>query len=124
MYRRDSEFSVPKGCPKSLEKYIRHLRYVESRERKHTVRYYDNIWIIGEAADYQQIALRLALIRYKRAEPVGYRLLIRFYYGNYPTIQSYADANGITRQAMSEKLHRQLDILRLLTFEEMDNLVS
>lgn len=124
MYRRDSEFSVPTGCLKSLEKYIRHLRYIEELERKHTVRYYDNMRIIGEETDYQQIALRLALVRYEVIEPTGYRLLIKFYYGDYPTIQSYADESGITRQAMSEKLHRQLEILRILAFEELDKLVT
>lgn len=124
MYRRDSEFSVPIECSKSLAKYIRHIRYVEELERKHTVRYYDNIQIIGEETDYQRIALRLALVRYEIIEPTGYRLLIRFYYGGYPSIQSYADENGITRQTMSEKLHRQLEILRILAFEELDKLVT
>jgi len=100
------------------------MRYVEELERKHTVRYYDNMRIIGEETDYQRIALRLALVRYEIIEPTGYRLLIEFYYGDYPTIQSYADENGITRQTMSEKLHRQIEILRILAFEELDKLVT
>lgn len=55
MYRRDSDFSVPIGCSKSLAKYIRHLRYVDELERKHTVRYYDNIRIIKEETDNEVI---------------------------------------------------------------------
>lgn len=124
MYRQDSEFYIPIGTEKSIANYIRHLRYINKRERKHIVQYYDNVQVINYETDYQLIALRLALIRFEQIEPKGYNLLICFYYGEYPSIQSYATAKGISRQAMSKKIHRKLDILRKMAYEELDKLVS
>lgn len=55
----------------------------------------------------------------KVVEQPNQKVIISFYYGNHKTIKAYAVSCGISRQAMSKKMHKALDILRSICFEEI-----
>ena len=84
-----------------------------------TVVYYDNMYIPPEPEDIQLIALQQALLKLKNLHKDKFEVIIGFYYGNYKTIKAYAVSCGISRQAMSKKLHKALNILRSICFEEI-----
>lgn len=68
------------------------------------------------------LAMRQALLKLKDLHSDKFEVLIGFYYGNYKTLKAYAVTYGISRQAMSKKLHKALELLRFLCFEELENL--
>lgn len=84
-----------------------------------TVVYYDNMYIPPEQEDVQLIALQQSLLKLKKLHKDKFEVIIGFYYGNYKTIKAYAMKCGISRQAMSKKLHKALNILRSICFEEI-----
>ncbi len=77
------------------------------------------MYIPSEQEDIQLIALQQALMKFKNLHKDKFEVIIGFYYGNYKTIKAYAMNCGISRQAMSKKLHKALDILRSICFEEI-----
>ena len=87
-----------------------------------TVVYYDNMYIPPEPEDVQLIALQQALLKLKNLHKDKFEVIIGFYYGNYKTIKAYAEIWGISRQAMSKKLHKALKILRSICFDELRQL--
>ena len=70
----------------------------------------------------QLLALQQALLILKNLYQDKFEVIIGFYYGNYKTIKAYAVNCGISRQAMSKKLHKALEILRAICFEKLENL--
>ena len=101
---------------------IRHQEYSDRRERRRIITYHDNLYIPPDLEDAQLLALRQALLKFKDLYPGKFEVLIGFYCGNYKTIKAYAVTYGISRQAMSKKLHKALELLRFLCFEELENL--
>ena len=87
-----------------------------------TVVYHDNMYIPPEPEDIQLIALQQALLKLKNLHKDKFEVIIGFYYGNYKTIKAYAEIWGISRQAMSKKLHKALKILRSICFDELRQL--
>ena len=83
-----------------------------------TTVYYDNMYIPPEQEDVQLIALKQGLLKLENMHKDKFEVIIGFYYGNYKTIKAYAMNCGISRQAMSKKLHKALEILRSICFEE------
>ena len=120
MYRQNTEYHIPIGTERGLAKMIRHQRYVNVREHYHTVPYYDNLLIPEEPPDIQRTALRMALARMRLSNSKGYALLMKFYFGNYCSVTSFAKANGISRQVMSRKIKRYLRFLRILAYDELN----
>ena len=95
---------------------IRHQEYLDRRERQMSITYHDNMYVPPDQEDIQLLALQQALYQDK------FEVIIGFYYGNYKTIKAYAVNCGISRQAMSKKLHKALEILRHICFEKLENL--
>lgn len=120
MYRQNPEYHIPIGTERGLAKMIRHQRYVNVREHYHTVPYYDNLLIPEEPPDIQRTALRMALARMRLSNSKGYALLMKFYFGNYCSVTSFAKANGISRKVMSRKIKRYLRFLRILAYDELN----
>lgn len=101
---------------------IRHQEYSDRREKRRIIPYHDNLYIPTDWEDIQLLAMRQALLKLKDLHSDKFEVLIGFYYGNYKTIKAYAVTYGISRQAMSKKLHKALELLRFLCFEELENL--
>lgn len=120
MYRQNPEYDIPIGIAPELAKLIRHQRYVNTRERRHTVPYYDNLLIPEVQPDIQRTALKTALARMRLSNPKGYTLLINFYFGNFSSVTSFAKANGISRQVMSRKIKKYLCFLRMIAYDELN----
>lgn len=100
---------------------IRHQEYSDRRERRINS-YHDNLYIPPDQENTQLFAMRQALLKLKDLHSDKFEVLIGFYYGNCKTIKAYAVTYGISRQAMSKKLHKALELLRFLCFEELENL--
>lgn len=101
---------------------IRHQEYSDKCERRRIIPYHDNLYIPPDQEDIQLLAMRQALLKLKDLYSSKFEVLIGLYYGNYKTIKAYAVTYGISRQAMSKKLHKALELLRFLCFEELENL--
>ena len=80
------------------------------------------MYVPPDQEDIQLLALQQALLMLKNLYQDKFEVIIGFYYGNYKTIKSYAANCGISRQAMSKKLHKALEILRAICFEKLENL--
>lgn len=101
---------------------IRHQEYLDRRERQMSITYHDNMYVPPDQEDIQLLALQQALLMLKNLYQDKFEVIIGFYYGNYKTIKAYAVTYDISRQAMSKKLHKTLELLRFLCFEELENL--
>lgn len=101
---------------------IRHQEYLDRRERRMIITYHDNMYVPPDQEDIQLLALQQALLMLKNLYQDKFEVIIGFYYGNYKTIKAYAMNCGISRQAMSKKLHKALEILRAICFEKLENL--
>ena len=103
---------------------LRHQEYWDRRERRMTITYHDNMYVPPDQEDIQLLALQQALLMLKNLYLYQdkFEVIIGFYYGNYKTIKAYAANCGISRQAMSKKLHKALEILRAICFEKLENL--
>ena len=86
------------------------------------ITYHDNMYVPPNQEDIQLLALQQALLILKKLYRDKFEVIIGFYYGNYKTIKAYAVNCGISRQAMSKKLHKALEILRAMCFEKLENL--
>ena len=96
--------------------------YLDRREKRMVITYHDNMFVPPNQEDIQLLALRQALLILKNLYRDKFEVIIGFYYGNYKTIKAYAANCGISRQAMSNKLHKALEILRHICFEKLENL--
>ena len=101
---------------------LRHQEYLDRRERRMSITYHDNMYVPPDQEDIQLLALQQALLMLKNLYQDKFEVIIGFYYGNYKTIKAYAMNCGISRQAMSKKLHKALGILRAICFEKLENL--
>ena len=101
---------------------IRHQEYLDRREKRMVIAYHDNMYVPTDQEDIQLLALQQALLILKNLYQDKFEVIIGFYYGNYKTIKAYAVNCGISRQAMSKKLHKTLEILRAICFEKLENL--
>ena len=101
---------------------LRHQEYLDRRERRRVITYHDNMYVPLDQEDIQLLALQQALLMLKNLYQDKYEVITGFYYGNYKTIKAYAVNCGISRQAMSKKLHKALEILRAICFEKLENL--
>ena len=101
---------------------IRHQEYLDRREKRMVIAYHDNMYVPTDQEDIQLLALQQALLMLKNLYQDKFEVIIGFYYGNYKTIKAYAANCGISRQAMSKKLHNALEILRVMCFEKLENL--
>ena len=101
---------------------IRHQEYLDRREKRMVITYHDNMYVPPDQEDIQLLALQQALLILKKLYRDKFEVIIGFYYGNYKTIKAYAANCGISRQAMSKKLHKALEILRHICFEKLENL--
>lgn len=101
---------------------LRHLEYLDQHERRMVITYHDNMYVPPDQEDIQLFALQQALLMLKNLYQDKFEVIIGFYYGNYKTIKAYAANCGISRQAMSKKLHKALKILRAICFEKLENL--
>lgn len=88
---------------------IRHQEYLDRRERQMSITYHDNMYVPPDQEDIQLLALQQALLMLKNLYQDKFEVIIGFYYGNYKTIKAYAVTYGISRQAMSKKLHKTLE---------------
>ena len=122
MHRQNSEYYIPIGTEPELAKMIRHQRYINACEHYYTVPYYDNIFIAGIQPDLQRTALKKALAKMNISNPKGYGILINFYFGNYRSISSFAEANGISRQVMSRKIRKYIRCLRIIAYDELNRM--
>lgn len=123
MYRQNSEYYISKENPKCISKLIRHQRYIDSKNHKFTVPYYDNILTYPNPTDYQLIAMRAALKRMRTDFPKRYGILFEFYFVENISVKEYAKKNGISFQAMYKKLDICRSILRKLSYEELNKLL-
>ena len=123
MYRQNSEYYISKETPKCISKLIRHQRYIDSKNHKFTVPYYDNILTYPNPTDYQLIAMRAALKRMRTDFPKRYGILFEFYFVENISVKEYAKKNGISFQAMYKKLNICRSVLRKLSYEELDKLL-
>ena len=98
---------------------IHHQEYLDWRERRMIITYHDNMYVPPDQEDIQLLALQQALLMLKNLYQDKFEVIIGFYYGNYKTIKAYAANCGISRQAMSKKLHEALEILRAICFENL-----
>ena len=117
-----TDFNALYAVDKEIRKLSYHQEYISKRERRMMVVYYDNMHIPPEPEDVQLIALQQALLKLKNLHKDKFEVIIGFYYGNYKTIKAYAMSRGISRQAMSKKLHKDLIILRSICFDELRQL--
>lgn len=120
MYRQNSDYHIPMGVSREIAKMIRHQRYVNAREHYHCIPYYDNMLVVVCYPDFQRIALQKALARMKQSCPYGYEIIVNYYFGDFKSITTYAKSYGISRQAMSAKLKKYLEYLRILAYEELN----
>ncbi len=112
-------FNIHYAVNKGIRRLIYRQEYISRRERKMTSVYHDNIYIPPDPKDIQLIALQKALLKLRNQHRNKFKIIIGFYYGNCKTIKAYAEKFGISRQAMSKKLHDSLDILRSICLEEI-----
>lgn len=117
-----TDFNTLYAVDEEIRKLFYHQEYINKRERRMTVVYYDNMYIPPEQEDVQLIALQQSLMKLKKLHKDKFEVIIGFYYGNYKTIKAYAMKCGISRQAMSKKLHKALCVLRSICFEEIRHL--
>lgn len=117
-----NDFNTPNVADEEIKKLIYHQEYIENRERRMTIVYHDNMVIPSEPEDVQLIALQLALLKLRKLHKEKYEVIIGFYFENYKTIKAYAENYGVSRQAMSKRLHKALNILRPMCFEELEYL--
>ena len=101
---------------------LRHQEYLDRREKRMVITYHDNMYVPSDQEDIQLLALQQALLMLKKLYQDKFEVIIGFYHGNYKTIKAYAVNCGISRQAMSKKLHKALEILRAMCFEKLENL--
>ena len=101
---------------------IRHQEYLDRREKRMVITYHVNIFVPSDQEDIQLLALQQGLLMLKNLYQDKFEVIVGFYYGNYKTIKAYAANCGISRQAMSKKLHKALEILRHICFEKLENL--
>ena len=117
--RQCISFNAPYAVNEELRKLVYHQEYVSRRERKMTSVYHDNMYVPPEPKDIQLIALQKALLKLRNQHGDNFEVITGFYYGDCKTIKAYAEKFGISRQAMSKKLHDSLDILRSICLEEI-----
>ena len=103
---------------------IRHQEYLDRREKRMVITYHDNIFVPSDQEDIQLLALQQGLLMLKNLYQDKFEVIVGFYYGNYKTIKAYAANCGISRQAMSKKLHKALEILRHICFETYTVLIA
>ncbi len=76
------------------------------------------------AENYRQIllnSLKIAMDIYKMRNPAGYELISEFYLGEKITFAELGRRHGIAVSTAYEKLFRNIQKLRKLTFEILDN---
>ena len=117
-----TDFNTLYAVDEQTRKMIRHQEYLDRRERQMSITYHDNMYVPPDQEDIQLLALQQALLMLKNLYQDKFEVIIGFYYGNYKTIKAYAVNCGISRQAMSKKLHKALEILRHICFEKLENL--